>query len=128
MSAFRVRKEEPPDDTLVVVRGGEFSAEALRFDVTEAFRRFGEYGLSVFAVEDEATFDDLARGQLRRFEILTLATAGAIRSVGLELRPTFRRPHYTIMVPELDADIARLVRCETVRRRNRYFRPPEPRT
>lgn len=128
MSGLRIRKEELVDDAMVVVRGGEFSAEALRFDVTEAFRRFGEYGLSVFAVEDEATLDELARGQLRRFEVLTLATAGAIRSAGLELRPTFRRPHYTIMLPELDADIARLVRCETARQRNRHFRPPGQRT
>jgi hypothetical protein len=50
-------------------------------------------------------------------------TAGAIRRAGLELRPTFRRPHYTVMLPEPDRDIARLLACENEPRPNRHHRP-----
>lgn len=52
-------------------------------------------------------------------------TVGAIRSAGLDLRPTFRRPHYTIMLPRLDQDLALLLGCENVVRPNPHFRPPE---
>ena len=59
------------------------------------------------------------------FEILTLMTAGAIRATGLELRPTFRRPHYTVMLPDLDRDITRLSACENVPWVNPHYRHPE---
>lgn len=54
-------------------------------------------------------------------------TAGAIRAVGLELRPTFRRPHYTIVPPDLHQGIDRLLTCENVRWTNPHFRRPEER-
>jgi hypothetical protein len=47
-------------------------------------------------------------------------SAGTIRRAGLELRPTFRRPHYTIMLPDLDSDIDRLKSCEKVQRTTQY--------
>jgi len=49
-----------------------------------------------------------------------LMTAGALRRAGLELRPTFRRPHYTIILADLDWDIDRLMTFETVQRTNQY--------
>ena len=48
--------------------------------------------------------------------------AGTIRAAGLELVPTFRRPHYTVLLPELDSDIERLLRCNNEIRRNPHFR------
>jgi hypothetical protein len=48
-------------------------------------------------------------------------TADTIRRAGLELRPTFRRPHYTIMLPDLDPDIDRLMKCEKVQMTNHYY-------
>lgn len=45
MSGFRVRREEVPDDMLVVIRGGVMDEESLRRDARIAFLRFGEYGV-----------------------------------------------------------------------------------
>lgn len=125
MSPFRVRLEELQDDALIVVRGGELDPALLRSDAVSAFRRFGEYGISVFAAPDDDGLNQLARGRLVRFEVLTLMTAGAIRAADLELRPTFRRPHYTVMLPDLDRDLGRLSACENVRWVNQHFRHPE---
>lgn len=127
MTPFRARRESLADDALVVVRGGDLDPASIRRDATNAHRRFGEYGISVFAAADDEALDVLARDRLLRFEILTLMTAGAIRAVDLELRPTFRRPHYTIVLPDLDRSIERLSACENVRWRNPHFRPPEGR-
>ncbi|MHB8670768.1 MAG: hypothetical protein ACYDAD_09455 [Acidimicrobiales bacterium] len=124
MSPYRVRSEDLADDALIVVRGGDLDPAVLRADAVAAHARFGEYGVSVFAVADEPALDELARHRLAQFDVLVLMTAGAIREAGLELRPTFRRPHYTILIPDLDRDIERLVACENVRRANPHYVPP----
>lgn len=88
MTALRTRREALADDALVVVRGGVMALDALRLDAQRTQRRFGEYAISVLAGPDDEAIDKLARTVLRRHQILTLMTAGAIRSAGLELRPT----------------------------------------
>ena len=112
MSGLRLRREPRADDSLVVLRGGLLDEETLRRDARMALARFGEYGISVLAAPDETVFDRLAAGSLRAYAQLTLTTAGAIRGTGLELRPTFRRPHYTVMFAELDRDVARSRRAK----------------
>ena len=114
MSPYRIRTEPLADDALIVVRGGDLDIATIRADAVAAKARFGEYGISVFSANDEAALDVLIRERLAQFETLVVMTAGAIRRAGLELRPTFRRPHYTIMVPDLERDIARLIGCENV--------------
>ena len=125
MSPLRVRREPAPDDGLFLVRGDELAAETLRRDAIRTYRRFGEYGVSVLGASNEADIDALAGGLLRRFDVLTVMTAGALRQSGIELRPTFRRPHYTVMLPDLDQDIFRLLRCDNDRRVNDYYEPEE---
>src|SRR5207245_1311327 len=93
-------------------RGGDLRIDALRSDATNTHRRFGEYGISVFGAPDQEALDDLARDRLVHFETLTLMTAGALRAAGLELRPTFRRPHYTVVLADLERDLDRLMACE----------------
>lgn len=112
MKGFRVRLEEAPDETLVVIRGGPLDEDAIRRDARIAFLRFGEYGVSVLAAPDEEGFRKVASGPLRLYGQLTVTTAGAIRRVGLELRPTFRRPHFTVVFPTLDEGVSRLLSCE----------------
>ena len=121
MSPLRVRGEELADDSLVVIRGGLLEAESLRADAEETFRRFGERGVSVLAASTPDDLDTLARTALRRYEQLTVTTAGALRRAELELRPTFRRPHYTVMLPDPAADVDRLVGCENEVWANPYF-------
>jgi hypothetical protein len=107
-----LRRERVPDDTLVVIRGGVMNEESLRRDARIAFLRFGEYGVSVLAAPDDDALKEVQAGPLRQYQRLTITTAGAIRRVGLELRPTFRRPHYTVIFPTLDAGVRRLLSCE----------------
>jgi hypothetical protein len=114
-----------PDDDLFLVRGDELAAETLRRDAIRTYRRFGEYGISVLGALTETDIDELAGGLLRRFEVLTVMTAGALRRSGIELRPTFRRPHYTVMLPNVDEDVFRLLRCENERRVNDYYEAEE---
>ena len=47
VSPFQVRRERLADDALVVVRGDELSVPLRRRDALRAYRRFGEYGVSV---------------------------------------------------------------------------------
>ena len=121
MNPLRSRRERLADDSLVVIRGGVLDKTLLRVDAERTFRRFGEHGVSVLAAPTDEDFDLLARTVLRRYERLTVTTAGAIRRTGLELRATFRRPHYTVMLPDLDADVERLAECENEQRANRHF-------
>ena len=86
-----------------------------------AFPRFGEYAVSVLAAPTDEDLDLLSQTTLRRYERLTVMTAGAIRRSGLELRPTFRRPHYSVMLLDLNADVERLAGCENEWRPNPYF-------
>ena len=79
----------------------------------------------MLAAPTEAALDQLARTVLVRWDVLVLMTAGAIRLAGLELRPTFRTPHYTIILPELDRDVVRLAECDNERIQNPYSSPEE---
>lgn len=66
----------------------------------------------MLAAADDDGFRSVAAGPLRGSAVLTLMTAGAIGEVGLELRPTFRRPHFTVILVSLDDGIRRLRSCE----------------
>lgn len=125
MKGFRVRHEEPPDDTLVVIRGGPLDADVIRRDARMAFLRFGEYGVSVLAASDEEGFRKVASGPLRLYGQLAVTTAGAIRQVGLELRPTFRRPHFTVIFPTLDDGVRLLLACENELIENPHCEPDD---
>ena len=125
MSGLRLRREEVLDDALVVVRGGLLDPARLKRDATLTFRRFGEYGVSVLAAADEAALDVIAGTTLQREPVLTLMRMGTLRTAGLEVRPTFRRPHFTVVLPDLDADVARLVACDNVVRDNSHYVSPE---
>jgi hypothetical protein len=125
VSGFRVRREGAADDRLFVVRGGELAEEALRRDAIRAHRRFGEYGVSVLGAASDVVLDEFAGGPLQRFHVLTIMTVGALRRSGLELRPTFRRPHYTVMLPNLDDDVNRFLRCHNEIRTNVHYSPEE---
>ena len=52
-------------------------------------------------------------------------TAGSLRQAGLELLPTFRGPHYTLLLPDRDADLRTLLSCENVVRINPHDVRPE---
>jgi hypothetical protein len=114
VAGYRIRREGLNDGSLVVVRAGLLERAKLIAAATKAFGRFGGYGVSVFAAPDAGSIDDLARTRFKRNRWLTITTVGDIRRAGLEILPTFRRPHCTVMLPDLNADVDRLLRCQTV--------------
>ena len=95
----------------------------LERDARRTERRFGEAAISLFSSSDATTLDELGRSVLSRFETLTLMPLGVIWSVGLEVRPTFRRPHYSVMLPSL-GDLDRLLTCQTLERPNPHHLLP----
>lgn len=105
--------DELPNDTAVVIRGGELDPEVLRHDALRNHEIYGTYGISVFAVRD-LTLDEMAQqAPLVRFERLAIVTVGALRTLGLRLEPTGRNPrHYDVSFDDLDDGVARLSRCE----------------
>lgn len=123
--AYRIREESLPDDVHIVVRGGLLEIASLRADAEAARRRFGRGGISVFGAADLEGLEGLARTRLTRFDMLTLATVGALRASGLEILPTFKSPHYTIMLPSLEDDLRRLITCENVLWANPFYVAPE---
>jgi hypothetical protein len=52
-----LRDELPPDDTVVVVRGGEMNSEFVRRTATRPFEEFGIWAVSVFVAEGVAMVD-----------------------------------------------------------------------
>ncbi len=105
--------DELLDDDIVVVRGGDLDADALRSDAEDYRVLYGTYGLSVFAARD-ITVDELAQQPpLVRFAVLTLVRAGVLRSAGFRLEPTGRNPrHFTISFDDLEVGVEGLRRCE----------------
>jgi len=105
-----LRDEDVPDDAVVVVRGGEMNSDHVRRSATDAYDEFGLYAVSVFLVQDasvEAVCRDLP--ELQRYGKVRLSTVGRLRSLGFALIPTFDRPHFDVVLPDLtDGTLDRL--------------------
>jgi hypothetical protein len=114
MTAPEIRDEEPPDDAVVVIRGGLHSLDVEKvIEVCEdSFIDFGFYGLSVFAALDgdvEALCLRLER--LRSPGVVWVANCGTLRAAGFELVATDASPHFDVVLPSLDRDIVNSVRA-----------------
>ena len=109
-----IRGEEPPDDTVVIIRAGVMASESVRRTARDAFEDFGLYLVSVEAVL-EGTIETTCRTSPRIGDLygkIRLSTAGRLRGAGFVLLATFNRPHYDVALPELtDAVIDRLDGC-----------------
>lgn len=110
-----IRDEQPPDDAVVVIRGGLHSLDADRLHDTaeDAYADLGFYGVSVFAAYDgdvRALCERIAR--LRSPGVIWVARVGTLRAVGFELVPTDEEPHYDVVMPDLaGGTIAALIGC-----------------
>lgn len=113
MRFLALRNEEPPDDTVVVIRGGEMASEDVRRTARDAFEETGIYSLSVYLTLD-APVDELCRGEpfLARYGKVRLSTAGRLRRAGFVLLATLARPHYDIVLPDTsDGTLLRVEQC-----------------
>ncbi len=98
-----LRDERPPDDSIVVVRGGPTTLAKLTQHARrthDAYVLDGQplWGVSVFCALDDIGSSSLS-ALLQRFasyRAVHLARAGQLRHAGFELLPTFGRPHFTV--------------------------------
>lgn len=113
MEPIVLRDEDPPDDIVVVVRGGEMKSEFVKRTATRAHQEFGIYALSVYAALD-ADVETLCRSipDLNRYGRVRTSTFGTLRSAGFALIPTLPRPHFDIVLPDLsDSILEQLESC-----------------
>lgn len=113
--SYIVRDEAPPDDTVVVVRGGLAAADSIRRTAEVSYTLHGFYGVSVFLAFD-TTVEDLVRRTPEvspdRYKQLRTTTVGAIRQADFELLATGEWPHYDIVLADLgDETVERLRSC-----------------
>jgi hypothetical protein len=102
----RLRAEQPPDATTLVIRGGRDTADKLRSHVQRTARAWsldGQplLGISVFAVLDPP-LDDLLRCRFATFRTIYLPTAGDLTEYGFGLLATALRPHFTVRLRRAD--------------------------
>ena len=98
-----LRTEEPPDDTVLIVRGGPMTAEKLlehaqREQAVYSFRGAPLASISADATVGEWTVDRILRERLWSRSSYATATAGLLRQAGFELLPTFHAPHYDVVL------------------------------
>jgi hypothetical protein len=110
-----IRGGQPPDDTVLIIRAGVMSPESLRRSATDSFEDFGAYLISVEGVLDGRSLGEACSASPRigqRYGKIRLSTVGRLRMAGLVLLPTFTRPHFDVVLPDLsDHSVARLLEC-----------------
>lgn len=106
------RHEEPPDDAVVVIRAGVMEAAAVGRAANEMQRLYGVLAISVECALDATVLDACRSPRLVVFRRVRLSTAGRVRTGGFALLPTFSRPHFSVLLPDLsELTLARLDRC-----------------
>lgn len=104
--------EDPPDDTVVVIRGGPDNADKLTRHAARTHRAFeldGEpiWGVSVFLALDQAggaSLEGLLSDRLRTYREVHLPALVDLRAAGFEVLPTFARPHFTVVFPDSEPE------------------------
>ncbi|MHB1446097.1 MAG: hypothetical protein ACYCTI_08575 [Acidimicrobiales bacterium] len=119
MSPILLRDEDPPDDVIVVVRGGLMTSSYVRESATDTFDEYGIFAVSVFLAMDQ-TLDELCQGEpfLNRYGQVRRSTVGRLHAAGFALLPTLDRPHYDVVLPDLTG--------RTLDRLESSFDPPQP--
>jgi hypothetical protein len=99
-----LRVEHIDDEAIVVLRGGPVTTEkfvehALRQAREFTFRSAPMYSISVNLTVGGWDLDALLAGPMASRSTYATPTAGAVRSAGFELLPTFAVPHYDLLLP-----------------------------
>ncbi len=114
MPTPELRDEDPPDDAVVVIRGGLHSLDVEKvIEVcSDSFADYGFYGLSVFAALDGDVEGLCLR--LERFRspgTIWVGNCGELRRAGFSLAATDASPHFDVVLPSLDRDTVDAVRA-----------------
>lgn len=105
-----VRDEPAPRTATIVLRGGPNTAAKVRLHAERLRRAYcldgGEMaGISVFCALDDvgpASFEAILAQKLGSYRVIRRVTAGELIDAAFELLPTFQRPHFTLLLPDLD--------------------------
>jgi hypothetical protein len=107
----RLRREKPPSDAVVVVRGGRDTIDKLRRHAERtaaAWQLDGEplYGVSIYCALDEVGPASLRNilADMHSYPIVHLSTIGALVGGGFEFLATASRPHFTVRLSGADDD------------------------
>lgn len=116
----RIRLVTVPDAASLVVRGDgdDVRSDAIRF--RRRFHEWNRFGVSGFLARDEDEIDVLGEIRLGRYARLVVFDRAALGRIGLEVVPTFRRPHVTIAHEDLEALVRGPETCEHGRVNGRY--------
>jgi hypothetical protein len=80
-------------------------------------------GISVFCALDDigpASLDGILAGKLSTYRVVHLVPAGRVLDAGLDLLPTFGRPHMTLLLASLDDVDALLRLLDPAQENSRY--------
>ena len=108
----RVRYEDPPpEEAQLVLRGGPDTGSLIRSHARRVNRLFVLDGAEVWAISVFVALDDVGpasaeailRTKLRSYGHVYLPTVGQLRNAGFDLLATFARPHFSVLIPELDS-------------------------
>jgi hypothetical protein len=120
----RIRLIAIPEDAVLVVRGDELDPKILRADAQRFRRRFeewGRYGVSGFVAVDDGEVDVLCETRLERFSAVVVFRRLDLQAAGVEVVPTFHRPHVTLAHQDLDALVSALRSCEHRQLENPHY-------
>ena len=123
-----VRDELPPDDLLLVVRGGanSLSDGVLERSAADCWEQYGFFGVSVFGApgDDLVALSESTMAIRRRSQVRT-ARCGELRAAGFEVVATFTNPgHYSVVLPDATSERFTLLRsCFSPPVENPGFQP-----
>lgn len=106
-----VRAEEPPDDTVLVIRAGPLTVEKLVEHAQRQQREYSYRGLPMSSVSVDAavagwTVEAILRDRLWSRSSYSTGVVRVLRGAGFELLPTFEAPHYDVVLPTATTDAA----------------------
>jgi hypothetical protein len=108
---LRVRDERPPLDASVVLRGGPDTPSLLRSHSLRLNRLYTldaapVFGVSVFVAHSDigpTSERAILSRKLHSYPSIYRTTVGQLLAQGFAVLPTFAAPHYTALIPNLDA-------------------------
>lgn len=100
-----LRPDDPPNDTVLLIRGGPLAAEKL---VEHALRQARDYSLrgkpmtsiSVDGTVAGWTIELVLRERMWSRSRYAIATVGSVDAAGFEILPTYAAPHFDIVLAD----------------------------
>jgi hypothetical protein len=94
-----LRGGQPPDDAVVVIRGGVLSPQGAQRAATRSLRLFGVLGISIEATLGVSVLEACRTSErLSRYGHVQLSSFGRLRSAGFALLATFEHPHFDVVL------------------------------